>query len=159
VNRQQFDAGQQINALNQQSGYARTDLGETMRQLGLRQPVLKQNATNTANSQGLLYSGALGSQIGDLETDYLRERSQAQQGYDREEAGRQSQISGIQGGLNFDRLAAEMTAIERQTQRAADAPLVGGPPPRAVKNGPGRPRVPKAKPKPSPRVQPARRKR
>lgn len=128
VNQNRFNANQQLNALNAQSGYDRTDLQERLRLLSQQEPVVEQRATNSANSRGLLYSGALGSQIGDLQTQYLRNQSQAQQAFARAEAQRQAQAQSIQGGLGFDELAARLASIQRASDQAAKSPLVGASP-------------------------------
>jgi hypothetical protein len=136
---------ERINALNLQGSNEKAALGEALRQMANQQPVLRQNATNQANSQGLLYSGHLGSQIGDLETQYLRNQSAQQGQFDQAEAGRQSEISGLQQGLSFDALAEQLAAIERASAAAASAP-----PPQSIpsvrKTAPGRPRASRAKP-------------
>lgn len=156
-NQGQFQAGQQINALNAQGANEKAALGERLRQMTERQPVLRQGATNSANSRGLLYSGALGSQIGDLEKQYLQNQSSANGLFAQHEASRQAQIGGIQGQQGFDDLAAQLAAIQRGQTLAATAPpsasgaSTGGPasPPRVVKIAPGRPRSPAAPAKPS----------
>ena len=144
VAQNQFRANQQIAQLNAMSANERAALGENLRLLGEQQPILRQNSTNRANANGLLYSGALGRQIGDLQTQYVRQQARLNDTFGQHEASRQAQIQGINGQLGFDDLAERLTAIERASQAAQSAPLDPGPPtvPAPRKLAPGRPRRP-----------------
>ncbi len=141
VNQANFQAGQKENAINQQSAYDRIALAEAQRQLEQREPVLEQNATNTANGQGLLYSGALGNQIGNMKTALLTTEANQNQGFAQREAGRQSQIQGVQANLPYSELAARLASIERANRAAASAALTAPPMPAAATDALGVPRA------------------
>lgn len=123
----QFQANQTIAGLNAQSGNDRTALQESLRQMAVREPQIEQQATNVANSKGLLYSGALGNQIGNDQTAYTQNQAQANTRFSQAEAGRQSQIAGIQQGLPFGELTARLASIQRAATAAANSPLAAPP--------------------------------
>lgn len=112
-----FDAQQGLNNLNQQSAYDKTDLTEALRRLLEQQPKDVQNAREAANRQGLLYSGHLGQQVGDINTGYVRSQSDQQQGYDRREAARAAARHAIEAGLPIDEAAALAASVDRSTVR------------------------------------------
>jgi len=158
VAQEQFRANQQIAQLNALSQNEKAALGENLRLLGEQQPVLQQNATNRANLSGLLYSGTLGRQIGDLQTNFVRQQARLNDTFGQHEASRRAQIEGINQQLGFDDLAARLAAIERASQAAQGAPLdpggafAGPSVPVVRKTAPGRPRRPARPVKPSPRI-------
>ena len=103
--------------------------------------MLEQNATYTANGQGLLYSGALGNQIGNMKTALLTNEANQNQGFAQREAGRQSQIQGIQANLPYAELVARLASIDRANRAAASAPLTTPPMPVAATDALGVPRA------------------
>ena len=154
----QAGANNQLAQLQFQSKAEKAALGERLRLLGEQEPVTRQGATNSANLQGLLYSGALGRQQGDIGLDFLRQRTGAQTDFDTAEQQRQMEIDALNrawgdGGTEAWRLLQEAAA--RASEQAANAPLTGPPAlggspiPTVVvprKNGPGRPRASGARP-------------
>jgi hypothetical protein len=150
----QFRANQQIAQINALGQNERAALGENLRLLGEREPVLEQGTTNRANASGLLYSGTLGRSIGDLQTQFVRSQARLNDTFGQREASRQAQLSGIDQQLGFDDLAARLAAIDRASQAAMNAPLDPGPDspaamavPAVRQTGPGRPRSGRAKPR------------
>lgn len=123
-NQTQFGATQRINAIKQQGAFDLTQRDTLLQQLADRQPLLEQQTTNAGNARGLLYGGALGSQIGDLKTSYVQNVGQLNDSYARNDAARTSEIDSIQGGLPFQELAYRLASIDRATKAAANAPLV-----------------------------------
>lgn len=123
----QFKAGQQRADLDQQSAYAKTDFDEALRRMLERQPRDIQAAREVANRAGLLYSGNLGRQEGDINTTYLRQQSDAQQSYDRAEAAREAARRALEAGLSVDDAALQAAAVDRRVARdtgKADAGLL-----------------------------------
>jgi hypothetical protein len=119
-----FQAGEQRATLDQQSTYSTTDFNEALRRLLEKQPKDVQAAREAANRQGLLFSGTLGRQEGEINTSYLRQQSDLRQGYDREAAAREAARRAIEAGLSVDDAAARAAAVDRQTTRdtaSADA--------------------------------------
>jgi hypothetical protein len=113
----QFKAGQSRNELDQQSAYAKTDFDEALRRMLEKQPRDVQAAREAANKAGLLYSGTLGRQEGDINTGYLRQQADMRQQFDRSEAAREVARRAIESGLSLDDAAQLAAAVDRQTAR------------------------------------------
>jgi hypothetical protein len=119
-----FEADQQRSQLEQQGAYAKTDFDEALRRMMEKQPLDVQAAREAANRQGLLYSGTLARQEGDINVGYLRSRADQQQSYDRAAAAREAAMKAIASGMSIDDAAAMAAAVDRQLARdqaAADA--------------------------------------
>jgi hypothetical protein len=143
-----FEADQQIGQLRADSGFERAALAEALRRLGVEQPRQEQETTTDANASGLLYSGALGRGIGDIRTDFLRRRSDAQTNFDRAEAQRNSEIGFIEGQLPFLQRQFELEALQRQIEADAESPLVDeGPDEPAAPPAPGAPAAARSRPR------------
>jgi hypothetical protein len=113
----QFKATQSRNELDQQSAYAKTDFDEALRRMLEKQPRDVQAAREAANKAGLLYSGTLGRQEGDINTGYLRQQADMRQQFDRSEAAREVARRAIESGLSLDDAAQLAAAVDRQTVR------------------------------------------
>lgn len=110
---------------------------QSLQQLAERQPVLKQQATDQANARGLLYSGALGNQIGELASKYTQDTGEISNAFGQREADRQLQLRALEDGLPLQRLAMELASIDRARQAAADAALLAPQMPGATGGGGG----------------------
>lgn len=131
-----YQADQDIAGLNQQSTYEKAALAEALRRMAENQSAQEQSTTSAGNAAGLLYSGALGRQLGDVRTDFFRQRSDAQNTFDQSEAGRKQQMQTILGNLKYLDEQEQLAAIARQAELDANSPLVApdgvpvvGPPP------------------------------
>lgn len=119
----QSQRDQQISSSNQTSAYERTDLQEALRRMTAQKPIDLGNTTSAANRQGLLYSSTLGNRKGTVETNFARQTGDAQQGYDRREAARETARQAILAGYSLDEAAALAAATDRQSQRDQIASL------------------------------------
>lgn len=99
--------------INQQGAYDRTDTAEAIRRLNERQPQDTQVTKENANKQGLLLSGYLGKQLGDLQTQYARSRGDRQQSFDRRDAARRAAIADLAKRYEFGAGDARSAAIAR----------------------------------------------
>lgn len=129
LSRFDFQAGESRRRIGEQSAFEKASMAEAIRRLTEAQPQIEQRATNGANSRGLLFSGALGQQIGDLRTDTLRRQTDAQNTFDQHETQRRGQLGAIDAGLIEDRKSALQDAIDRAVQGDLNAPLVAPPEP------------------------------
>ncbi len=123
----QFDAGQHVNALSTQDTDALTQRDTLRAQLAERQPILQQQATDSANAHGLLYGGALGSRLGDLATDYSNADGKLVNDYEQGHAQRTSEIGGINDGMTFQDLALQLASIDRAAKAAPDQTMATPP--------------------------------
>jgi hypothetical protein len=140
-----FQRKQQVDQLTQQSAYDKTDFQEALRRRVAQHPKDIQSTQEGANRQGLFYSGQMGKRLGDLETQYTRENSDAQQAYDRREAARSAARTAIEQGAPLEEAAALAAAADRATTSASSAADAG----MLVPNQPPAP-APAAPPKPVP---------
>jgi hypothetical protein len=118
----QFQANQGLANLDQQDAYATTDLQNALGRLHAQQPIAQQNTENTANAQGLFYSGQLGSRLGALNTQYAQQEGDINQNAQRAQAARAAARNAIQQGLPIDTAAALAAAVDRQGARDAANP-------------------------------------
>lgn len=126
--RGQAQARDRIAQLTAMSNSEKAALGRQLRLLGEQEPVAQRSATLGANTQGLLFSGALGRQLGDIAREFLRQRTEAQAVFDEAERLRQLEIDALNRswldprGMEAWRLLQEAT--ERQIERDMQARLV-----------------------------------
>lgn len=119
-----FERQQKITQLNTESRIDTTDFNEALRRMTESRAGVEQQTRQTANKQGLFYSGQLGKRLGDVATDFTRRQSDAQLQYDRREAARRAAIAAIEAGAPLEEAAAMAAAADRQLardQEAADA--------------------------------------
>lgn len=120
-----FEATQKAAALDAASSYSATDLDEAIRRLREQRPTDETNAKNAANSSGLLYSGKLVGDLGNIGTEYVRREGDARQTFNRAEAERQAQRAQIAQEQALAQSAIDAALAERQAQRDADAAAAG----------------------------------
>lgn len=118
----QFQANQQLAGLDQQDAYATADLRNALDRLHAQQPIAQQNTENTANAQGLFYSGQLGSRLGQLNAQYAQQEGDMDQNAQRAQAARAAARNAIQQGLPLSTAAALAAAVDRQSARDAANP-------------------------------------
>jgi hypothetical protein len=155
----QFDRIQAMNALTSQAGSDQNDTTEAIRRLLAPAADQRQTIKQNANRQGLFYSGRLGKQLTDFETDLTQRQGDIQNDFDARERARAAARSALEQGAPLEEAAALAEAAARQVQRDTDAAAVNAlapPPPapaapaRRVRTG--RPRPPaRGRPKPKPR--------
>ena len=121
----QFKVNNQINALNQASAYGRTDLANNIEQLQQKEPLDQLAAQVAANRRGALFSTVLGQQLGQIDKGYLTREAGLQDAFTRQEAARQSQIQGLEGGLPLFEAAQAAAAAERASALAQKNPATG----------------------------------
>lgn len=135
-----FQTGQQLADLAQQGAYDQTDVAEALRRMQTQQTDTEQQTRESANRAGLFYSGQLGKQMGDVQTQFGRQRFDQQTAYDRRQAARVASRQAILQGATLEEAAIAAEAADRQIQRdteAADAgSLVREPGPAPAKPGP-----------------------
>jgi hypothetical protein len=117
----EFQAAQQRAGLDQQQSYDQTDLAEALRRMALKQPQDEQATKEAANSQGLLFSGHLGKQLGDLSVNYERQRSDQQLAFDRRQSAREAARAAIDQGLPIQDAIALAASADRQIARDQQA--------------------------------------
>lgn len=137
----QATENQKVAALQQQNAYATTQRDQAVQQLNDREPVTEQNLTNAANAKGLLYSGTLGSQIGDAKTAYLTSLGKVNDQYTQGTAARTAQIGALQQGLPLEQLALQLASIDRANAAAQRTALTTPPLPAAATDALGVPRA------------------
>lgn len=121
-----FRTQQGINSSLQDSAYARQDVGENLRRMALQRPKDEQTTRQSANQQGLFYSGQLGKRLGDLAVDYQTRQGDVQQGFDRGEAARVAARNALQQGMSIEDAAITAQNADRAVQRDSAAADVGG---------------------------------
>lgn len=137
-----FEATQKAAALNAASAYSETDLEEAIRRLRQQRPTDESNAKNAANSAGLLYSGKLVGDLGNIGAEYVRREGDARQSFNRAEADRQAQRAQIGEESTLAQSAIDAALAERQAQRDAEAAAAGvlAPPSPSATTTSGKPR-------------------
>jgi len=100
--------------------------------LAEQQPKDTLAAKENANKAGLLYAGALGKNIGDIETSYARRRSDLQGAYEKNRAGllRQYSENDVNFGLNQNDIL--LNSIGRQSERDQTFGVPDSSPPQSV---------------------------
>ncbi len=109
-------------AINQEQTYADADLSEALRRKAINNTDNIANARNSANKQGLTYSGALGKNLGDIGSQYTNDVADTNSAYERASAGRSGQLAAIDTGGAIDDTAAYEDAVGRQRQEDIDNP-------------------------------------
>jgi hypothetical protein len=125
VAQQRFKRNQQLNQLTEQGAYDRTDFQEGLRRLHEQQPKDLQTVRENAARQGLFYSGQLGKQEGDVNTDYARRQSDSQLSFDRREAARAAARRALLAGASIEQAAALAASIDRRLDRDAQSAAAG----------------------------------
>lgn len=133
----QFNRTNQINQLNAESESQRSTLQESIRRLMENAVGQRQSTKETANKQGLFYSGQLGKRLGDLESQIARQRADMQSDFDAQERARAAARQAILQGEPLETAAMRAEAVERQLARdeqaAAANQLAPNPPPKKKK--------------------------
>lgn len=147
------EAGQRLqdrqaktNELNANTQTDSQDTAEAIRRLLQSRGEVETSTKQTANKQGLFYSGQLGKRLGDVAADFTRRQSDAQLALDRREAAREAARRAIESGAPLSEAAALAQAADRQIARdqtAADAnALVRNPSPAAAPKATTQPQAP-----------------
>lgn len=79
----------------------------------------KTATTQSANKSGLFYSGTLGKNLGDVDTDYDRRTTDTNTAYTRGEEDRAAASAGLDSAFNQAQQAAAQQAIDRWIKGAA----------------------------------------
>jgi hypothetical protein len=117
-----FQQGVGIRDIEQAQGWDDEDLTTSLERRGRRLPEDTLNAKNNANKAGLFYSGALGKQLGDINTTYTDDVADINKGYTRRSAVRTAARQALEMGLPIDEAAAWTEAVGRQEGRDAANP-------------------------------------
>lgn len=119
-----FDRTSQINALNDQTTQDRSATDEAIRRLLGQVPQDRQNINQSANKEGLFYSGQLTKRLDDYEAAVARQRGDINTDFQNREDARAAARAAITNGAPLEEAAALAQAVPRQTARdtaAADA--------------------------------------
>jgi hypothetical protein len=117
----QFQANTQLGELDRQAGYDRTDFDEALRRMREQKPREQDQARSSRNRQGLFFSGHLGQDLGDIETQHVRQESDARQAFERRERAREEARWVIREGGSLEEAAERAAAVDRQLQRDQEA--------------------------------------
>lgn len=117
VAKQRFEAQQRRAQLDQQSSEALTGYTESSRRMQEQTPLQLRAATASANKAGLLYSGTLGKNLGDINTQAIRSQLDLRSNYDQGERARQAARDALEQGATVDEAAAEAEAVDRGIAR------------------------------------------
>lgn len=99
---------------------ASRDLARSNTLLSEQQPKDTLSAKQNANKAGLFYSGALGKNLGEIETSYARRKTQLNEDYEAGVQARNRQLTDLEGnyGANgLNRNDVLLSAVGRQTER------------------------------------------
>jgi hypothetical protein len=117
----QFDRTKALEGLTSQTTNDKTDTSEAIRRLLQGAPEQRQGITQNANRAGLFYSGQLGKQLTDYESNLTRAQGDIQLDYDRREQARAAARAAIEQGASLEEAAALAESATRQVGRDADA--------------------------------------
>jgi hypothetical protein len=127
----QAQRDQQLTANEQQGTSNLAAYQEALRRLNERQPIDEQNQRQSANKQGLFYSGHLGQSLGRLAQSYVERRADQRGTYDTAENARLAARGAIKSGYDIGEAAARAEAADRQigsdTTAAGNNALVPNP--------------------------------
>jgi uncharacterized phage infection (PIP) family protein YhgE len=141
----QFQRQQQLDQIKAQHEAGLSAYNESVRRASEDVPQQRQQVSQSANKQGLFYSGQLGKQLGDYETMVARQRADLQNQFSSEEKAREAARTAILQGEPIDTAAAKAEAVQRQIERDSQAASQNALAPTPV---PKRRAIPKPKPKP-----------
>jgi hypothetical protein len=117
VAKQRFEAQQKRVQLDEEGTSALSGYNESLRRMQEQTPRQMETATNQANKAGLLYSGTLGRNLGDIQTTALRAQGDLRGSYDQGERARAAARTALEQGATVDEAAAAAEAIDRQMTR------------------------------------------
>lgn len=129
TNLNQANVNTQVNDIDRTDANASTNLQEALRRLAERHPIDMHNATDQANAQGLIASGHLGRQLGDLETQYRQGVNDQNTANDQAHAARSAAREALLSGVPLYEAAQLAAAADRQSQRDTNNPALGVPNP------------------------------
>lgn len=121
----QFERTTATNALNSQTDDDKTTTAEAIRRLLQRVPEERQQISQTANRQGLFYSGQLGKRLGDYQAEVTRQEGDFTGDLGRREAAREAARQAIAAGRPIEEAALLAAAADRQIGRDQDAAAAG----------------------------------
>lgn len=116
-----FQRNQRLGELDTEGQQDKTNFQESLRRFREMQPRQEEQATNSANRAGLLYSGILGRELGDIRTNAIRQEADMQGAYDNRERARAAARQALQDGATLEEAAAAAEAVDRQTGRDSEA--------------------------------------
>lgn len=115
-----FKRRQELGQLALEDSHDSTDHQEAIRRLAEQRAPALQNTKQTANKQGLFYSGQLGKRLGEVERDFTRQEGDQGRDYDRRRAAREAARRAIESGAPLEEAAAAAAAADRQIERDAE---------------------------------------
>lgn len=116
-----FQRNQKLQELSTEGEQDRTNSDEALRRFREIQPEQETAATNQANKAGLLYSGTLGKNLGDIRVNAIRQESDMRGAYDNRERARAAARQALENGATLEEAAAQAEAIDRATTRDSEA--------------------------------------
>ena len=117
----EFNAQNQLSQLDEQAKNDAADRKQALDLLREQLPRQQNAAKNSANKAGLFYSTTLGNDLGDIQTQNLRNTQRVNEEYDRRARAQAAARQAIQQGLSLQDAALMAQAVDRQTQRDQDA--------------------------------------
>lgn len=117
VGQQNFNRQTQEQQLRTQGEEDQTNTQEALRRFREQLPRQEEGATNAANKSGLLYSGTLGRNLGDLRVNAIRGESDMQGAYDSRARAREAARVALENGGTLEEATAAAQAVDRQTTR------------------------------------------
>lgn len=120
-----FQRDQEVNRLTREQAYSDQDFTEALRRRAEDKPKQVQSIREGANREGLLFSGQLGRRVGEFETAFQREESDARLSHEREKAARQAARDALAQGYTLEEAALLAEAVARQQDRDFNNSLYG----------------------------------
>ena len=117
VARLAFNRDEGIRQIDERQGYANADFAEASRRLGLQRTGAEKQTRETANRQGLFYSGQLGKRLGDVAASFTRQQGDLQRNKDRDDAARRAARQALIDGYTLEEAAARAEAVARGLAR------------------------------------------
>lgn len=111
----------QLAQMDQTASEDQTAYAEALRRFREQQPRQEETTVNQANKAGLLYSGTLGRELGDIRTNAIRQEADMRGAYDSRQRARQAARQALMDGGTLDDAAAAAAAVDRQIQRDTSA--------------------------------------
>jgi len=142
----QFNLTNDLAANDRQGTELAAARDEALRRLADQQPKDEGAQRVSANKAGLLHSTTLGNAMSDLAQAYVRQRSDVQSTYDREEGARVAARKALEAGAPLEDAAAMAEAAGRQIGRDSTAAAGGTLVPNPAMKSPAR-KVPAVTPK------------